>query len=246
MVSRRDLSERDFRRRDPRTEEPDGSLIGYSPDAGSGAKAFPGDDQFPFVKDPPSVEQTVCLWNRHSLGNEPRDLFPSPVVDVTNYRIFNLTVRFYPAVVAGGSPSQITMAIVPEAGLILPPQMHVGNEPSHHLGVGADASDAENILWGPVGVVDPVIRGAYPSAPGDAVSLDPPCMGYRDMYASQFNLTGNTSVDAATMTPCLTNLAFDVTPYKLFRIKSTTYSPISGAAAPPSGSFADLFYNLER
>lgn len=248
MATQDKLSARDYGTRKPRAEHSDGALVGYAPSAGVGTRAFPGDEDFPFVKDPPAVGQTV-QWRHatkaHTSPAEPLALRATPEstypVDVGGHRILDLTVRFYP-VDQSGTLSEIVLGIFPEAGIVLPPQSH--DAPVGSLSNITD--DDQNTIWVPIGVVDPVLRGMQPVLPGSDTSFHPPCMAYRNIYATQLNLTGTASTSFATARPCMTTLAFDVTPYKKFRVKVAVVQPISGAVPPPLESAADLYYALER
>lgn len=253
MATQDRLAGRDYSTRASRDDVSESAPIGYAPENGVGTKSFPGDDEFPFVKDPSSVSQTY-QW-RHAFKmkdgvQEPNSLTTftpeaTHPADVSGHRVLDLTVRFYPVVPAGSPQTEVVLGIFPEAGIVLPPQMELAEaeDVDKHL----IADDSQNTLWVPIGVVDPVIRGVDPVLPGSVTSAHPPCMGFRNVYATQLNLRGEAQNNTFTVNPCLMTLAFDVTPYTQFRVRVGLVTTISGSTLPlMPDAVADLYYALER
>ena len=103
----------------------EGSPIVYR-DRGDGTRPFPGDETFPFVKDPPDVDRLVQIRQSFdpdgTVGSATNPLpttslitgyEQSPEIDVSGVRQLSLILRYFPS--AGVTAS--LLSVIPEARL---------------------------------------------------------------------------------------------------------------------------------
>ena len=238
MTTEKERQRLDLRDSRVRDDEGAGFAMAYQADDGVDTLPLTGDREFAFFKDPPATTPAV-IWRSAAIavdagpsGGAPPtlapDLLPLAVapadlevlesVDTRGFRTLNLLSEFYP--LDPGAPADTELYLVLEAGMDLPQNAY--------------QPDGSRTVFAPVGVVDPTLQGLV--AP---LSLNPPCMVFRDVYASQFNLSG---LSAVTFTPggvdaCLNTLVFDVSPYEQVRL---------AVGASNATSTAAFYYTLGR
>ena len=211
-------------------------VTGYSP-GGDALKArpMPGDQKFPFVKDPPDVTGPFRLtppvdidtsgapfvvlnpipgppFVADQVGAQLQVLGP---IDVRGIELITLFLEYYATDPQG--------AATPE--LILIPQVLLERPPATPpLGVaGPPRSD-----FFPIGVVDPTLV-----TPGTFL----PCYARRITYASELNIDG-AGAAFTTQGPCQQALIFEVSVYNEIQFL------VGDAGVTDSG--LDAFYTLER
>lgn len=209
--------------------------IGYRDKDGVALRAVQGDEAFPFFKDPPDVTPVATVWRAAAAAEDtdantpnvlpqaaaPADLELLSPVSTVGYRTLNLLIEFFPIAAAPSVEAQLYFML--SAGFDLPQNMYRLDA----------AGDTVTRVWAPVGVVDPTVRGAD-AAP---FSLNPPCVAFRNTYASQFNMRGMTALAFDPLAPCAMTLVFDVTPYSVVRL---------GIGASNDTSTAGVLYTLGR
>jgi hypothetical protein len=145
-----------------RDSEDDENLqpVAYVPGSDK-ARAFPGDEKFPFVKDVPDVTGPTLYRPLDKLN--PAEVFADyetlPSVDVRGHRAFALFGVYTPGQIQGVGTGLLSLVV--EAAL----------EP-----VTATAPSVQT--WYPIGVVDPTLN---------APAIEPG-FAYRRFYASEFRL----------------------------------------------------------
>lgn len=119
---------RDALIRDLRQSDGTPSVVaGYLPGNAGRPKPHPGDEKFPFVKDPPDTEgpvryiEPVTFTNEGTVENPiPRvtdfaDYLTLQAIDVAPFRLLKLFIEFFPA--DNGGANDGMLAIVPEQSL---------------------------------------------------------------------------------------------------------------------------------
>lgn len=212
-----------------------GSIVGYQNKDGSREHAWTGDASFAFVKDPPDLT-LAAEWRSAfqaldapatpapqvlPLAAAPADLEALEPVDVAGYRTLNLMIEFY-ALGADDPAVEVQLYAMLLAGFQLPQNLYSSRE-----------TTPDRILFAPIGMVDPTVRGTD-AAP---LSLDAPCVSFRNTYASQFNMRAMTAAAFDPAAPCALTLVFDVAPYSHVRLD---------LGASNATSTAGVLYTLGR
>jgi hypothetical protein len=193
-------------RRDAEDDQPV-QVVGYVPGTDR-ARAFPGDEKFPFVKDVPDVtgpdEYRKSKINSKNLNN------PIPLtVDLSGYEVLpEIDIRGSCGLVLMGTyyPNFIQQQQIGGQGLLtLICEAVLGPQPPPTTAVGDE-------LWKPIGVVNPTL--VTPAiAPGYA---------YRKFYSSEFRLDpwdGYPPPPFPFSPPVEFTLVFDVSWYRKVRFK---------------------------
>lgn len=224
-----------------REDGPNPSTLGFIDELGA-VRPVTGDGDMPSFMVPPElfVAQDYRVRRVASGGAEDNPLavfdglLPSvasedtptylPAIDVRNARALTFFMRFYPG---WNEETQgvSCLTIIPEVSV----------PPPEYMSAQELASYAGSLEWYPIGVVDPTIRGIAPSVDGYN-SVIPPTIGYRDVYASQFNFYGTVlaaAYDIATDYIPQITLPFDVAPYALFRLRVGLSNPDASVDTPP-------------
>jgi len=216
------------------TDQP-ATLVGYDPGTGDTPRAWPGDEQAPFVAVPPMHEEAAQVW----MGRLPYlPSYPYPMLDpsaltnppqlicdldVSGYRL--LTIFFSLDLPAGSYTSQIdALALLPEVGIACAPDLVFA-----------------------LGVIDPTIRGAFPTATNTETSLNPPFYGYRNSYQTQINVPlrpngGTPPPVPADPSAVRQALAFDVAPYQRFRLSGGVTHDLRTVTTFPADIIGTLLY----
>lgn len=170
---------------------------GYAPGTGP-TRPIPGDQQFPFFKDPPATEaanryiEKVVLANGVvqnpipdvSMGTEA-DLAQGVAIDVRGRRLITFFLEFFP----NGTPD--SLVIVPQVSISQP------------------EGPPETFDWYNIGVVDPTLD----ATPANVI-VD--CGARRLFYATELHMAP--TAGPATDSSCRAALVFDVSPYDVFRM----------------------------
>jgi len=169
-------------------------VAGYLPGNAGRPRAHPGDEKFPFVKDPPDTEGPVryiepvaftleaTVENPIPLAAAFADYLTLPSIDVAPFRLLTLFIDYFPG--DGVGPLDGVLSVVPET------------------------TRGDSDEWFPAGVVD----GAL------VQSTTVPCGAYRETFATElrFNQTNSGIVVPAS---CRETLDFDVTTKANFRFQ---------------------------
>jgi hypothetical protein len=235
-----------------RTDGPNPSAMGFVDEMGV-VRAVTGDGDMPSFMVPPQlfVPQDYRTRRVDDGGSEdnPLQVFNGltggalgdiatylPAIDVRDARAVTFFMRYYPGwdeVTQGVS----CLTIIAEAAL--PPPEFMTKQVS--------ASYASSLDWYPIGVVDPTIRGVAPSVDG-YTSVIPPTIGYRDLYASQFNFYATVQpapYDLGKVYIPQITLPFDVAPYALFRLRVGVSNPDASVTTPPFDFVVPTNANLD-
>jgi hypothetical protein len=119
----RDFSDlRDVDVRGLRRDTANPAVVGYSPSSGGRPKVWPGDEKFPFIKDPPDIEGPIqyktpttfsieaTVSNPIPLVTELDDYLVLDLVDVKAWRLFTLYMTYFP-----GNGDTGVLSLVPRA-----------------------------------------------------------------------------------------------------------------------------------
>lgn len=198
------------------------STIGYVPGS-QRARAFPGDDKFPFVKDVPDVVGPL-EYRKSFVGTGPTNPLPlatsvsqydtGAAIDVRGQRTLVLMGAYLSGVSLAGAAEGL-LSVVCEASL-------APFTPSQTFGT-LD-------VWFPIGVVDPTLT----------TPAIEPGFAYRRFYSSEFRFDPLINQPAPHVGPVssLWTLVFDVSGYRQIRFR--TADLVSAAA------FLDLRYYFQR
>lgn len=206
-----------------RDDAPGGSgglLVGYNsgPD---GARPIPGDEKFPFFISPPDLGELATYARRVNNVGSPLphvtsgtgidQLAQGVTIDVRGVRLltFYLTHQYNidEAAVANGLvfiPQVANSALTSEA-------YFTGNAYT----TPTDASpNSGALLWHSISVVDPLIRGAFPTTLNPAQAFNAPNYGFRNVHMTELVVPLNPAAGSNIHT----TLVFDVAPYEYFRL----------------------------
>lgn len=216
--------------------------VGY--DAGNGEqRPIPGDDKFPFVLTPPDLGEVglyVDAMPPFAVPDGLEEPYTQPVldrfafglpIDVRAFRQLMIAVTFKLDFVegpGGGEALNNVLALLPQVAMNgittkfndLTDANTAGEEPAVYVGPDTPQAYSPNqLLWHSLGVVDPVLRGAFPTATVPGSTFVTPTYAYRNVHMSLFYLPyARRQVPPLTGTLYHTTLVFDVSPYELFRI----------------------------
>lgn len=165
--------------------------IGYQPGS-MPARAWPGDEDFPYVKDPSDLQGPFEYYDGSApLATALVDYAIGDSIDVAGMRQLVLVLRYSPTVSGGGAVG--TLSVLPEG--LLDPETPTG----------------QTAAWIPIGVVDPTLN--RPAIGGG--------YAYRNVYSTElrFDPFVGLTPPFANPGPQALTLAFDVSIYRRFRFR---------------------------
>lgn len=176
--------------------------IGYVPGSDK-ARPFPGDEDFPYVKDPTDVRGPFELLD----GTPPlvdqqsptlADYAETVAIDVRGQRTLVLVLAYTPS--NSGGVGTGTLSLLPQARL--------------------EAMPGDAAAWATIGVVDPTLN-----TPAIGQSY-----AYRNVYATELRLDPFVGLTPPYPAPALITmtLVFDVSGYREFRFR---YADLLGATS---------------
>lgn len=225
-------------------------------DAGGGdVRNVPGDRKFPFVMVPPDlgtpglysddVVPIVAPVNQVGLNAMLQGL----PIDVRGLRRLTFYVSLLlPAGPRLAEPLNNALAVVPQVANAISRDSQQRASVSYTVPAPSPEPALDDLVWHTIAVVDPVIRGAFPTALDTLEAFNAPTYGFRNVHMTQLNLPYPANTGAFGVTEIHTTLVFDVAPYEYFRLllgrvyeqlPATVIIPSSGNTldVPPGGQF---------
>lgn len=220
-------------------------VLGYQ--AGNGeTRVIAGDEKFPFVMVPPDLGKVGLYTRMLNTGTPVGATAPgtvpilSPSGSVSNASMLDFYARgatidvrefrhltFYLSMILPDSGAIVASESLNNALAIIPQVANSGIPTFSQGGTNYDGSDAPpntvgaaDLLWHTISVVDPYIRGTFPTAVTDpATAYDAPLYGFRNVHMTQLQLPYQNRVTGTTPGAIIhSTLVFDVAPYEYFRL----------------------------
>lgn len=240
-----------------------GLVMGYDA-AGAGAKPVPGDEKFPFIMVPPDLGELGGYIVVNDVATVPiaeastptrlNEMLRGPAIDVRGYRLLTFYLSLQVDLTTLPSPAN-ALSIVPQAAnsklsprSLFVPQSAYTNPPYESV----QPVRPPNLLWHTISVVDPVIRGSFPTATDPMTAYCAPVYGVRNVHATQLSIPLN----PAGLANVHTMLVFDVAAYEFFRLlvgfndfalpPDTEYVFPSTSDGSVLGEYFQLTYQAER
>lgn len=195
-------------------------LMGYQPGGAQGPRPFPGDVRFPYVMQPPDLDETTFYKEGElplvqvATVDTVSSLAVLPSIDVRGWRslALHIDVDAEPSTFLAGYQA----AIVPQASYTVEAVQPLPNKP-------VPFEDT----WRCVGVLDATLHtGGSLSSLTPPLPLMPLLFALRNAHMTQINLpVGIQAVASQPPLPFATTLVFDVSPYARYRFLAGLYYP---------------------